>query len=207
MKNTFPLTLAFFLLPFAAPLTMRAEDGDPGGAGISEFTCASLDDPPPRGLFYRQGSEHLPLELSAGQRSQAYPTKGVPVLELFIRKGDPHVEPGDYEKAGTAPLPEGAKRVLFLIESKEDANDLPLQLHVMDDSLEAFPAGSFRFINLTPDLLRIELGETACELPPGAVKVVFPEIPVAGGFLPAIIKDAEGRNLLENRFLSQRASR
>ena len=207
MKKKFPLTLAVALLPFAAPLTMQAEGEKPGGAGAVEFTCASWDDLPYPELFYRRGGEHLPLKISAGQRSQAYPLKGAGMLELCIRKGDPSDEPVEYEKVGAAPLPEGVRRMLFLIESKKDANGLPLQLLGMDDSLETFPAGSFRFINRTPDQLRIEFGGTVCQLPPEAIKVVVPETPAADGFLSVVIKDGEGQMILENRFFTQPTAR
>jgi hypothetical protein len=45
------------------------------------------------------------------------------------------------------------------------------------------------------------------ELPQVTLKVVTPELPEAGGFLPAIIKNEEGRNVLENRFFAQRSGR
>jgi len=212
MKNKFILTLLLTLLPLATSVTMQAKGEDAGRSKGMEFTCAVWEHLPYPELFYRQGSEHLPLVLSEGQRSKIYPLKGAESLELFTRKDKPAAAGTsnvslEYELIGTAPLLKGVKRMLFLIEAKKDAKGLPLQLLGIDDSVETYPAGSFRFINQTPDLLRIEFGGTSCELPPGALKVVMPEIPAAGGFLPAIIKNAEGRNLLENRFFAQHAGR
>ena len=212
MKNNFLLTALLALLPLATSVTMQAQGEHSGEAVAVEFTCVAWEHLPYPELFYRQGSEHLPLALSEGERSKIYPLKGAESLELFTRKdkaadaGTSNV-PLEYELIGTAPLLKGVKRMLFLIEAKQDAKGLPLRLLGIDDSLETFPGGSFRFINQTPDLLRIEFGGTNCELPPEALKVVIPEIPASGGFLPAIIKDAEGRNLLENRFLAQPAGR
>lgn len=212
MKNKFLLTALLALLPLATSVTMQAQGEHSGEAGAVEFTCVAWEHLPYPELFYRQGREHLPLVLSQGERSKIYPLKGAESLELFTRK-DKAADTGttnatlEYELIGTAPLLKGVKRMLFLIEAKKDAKGLPLQLLGIDDSLETFPAGSFRFINQTPSPLRIEFGGTTCELPPDALKVVIPEIPAAGGFLPAIIKDAEGRNLLENRFFAQHTVR
>jgi len=212
MKNNFMLTLILTLLPLATSITMQAKGDNSGETGAVEFTCAVWEHLPYPELFYRQGSEHLPLVLSEGQRSKVFPLKKAESLELFTRK-DKAAAAGtsnvtlEYELIGTAPLLKGVKRMLYLIESKKDAKGLPLQILGIDDSLEKFPAGSFRFINQTQDLLRIEFGGTICELPPGAMELMLPEIPDAGGFLPAIIKNAEGRNLLENRLLAQRLGR
>lgn len=212
MKNKFLLTVLLALLPLATPVGLKAKGEDSGIAGVVEFTCAAWENLPYPELFYRQGSEHLPLVISPGERSKVYPLKGVESLELFTRK-DKTADAGtsnatlEYELIGTTPLLKGVKRMLFLIEANKDAKGLPLQILGIDDSVETFPAGSFRFINQTPDLLRIEFGGTTCELPPGALKVVLPEIPAAGGFLPAIIKNKDGRNLLENRFFAQHTGR
>ena len=212
MKNKFLLTVLLTFLSLVIPLTMQAKGKEPGNAGVVEFTCAAWDNLPYPELFYLHGGEHLPLVISAGLRSEVFTLKGAEILELFVRKdkdagAGTSSAPLEYERVGMAPLMKGVKRMLFLIEAKNDANGLPLQILGMDDSAEAFPGGCFRFVNQTPDPLRIELAGATCELPAGALKVVTPEIPAAGGFLPVIIKDVQGRNLLENRLLAQRTGR
>jgi hypothetical protein len=212
MKNKFLLTSILTLLALATSLRLQAKGEDTGRSKGIEFTCATWENLPHPEIFYRQGSEYLPLVLSAGERSKVYRLKGAESLELFTRK-DKTADAGtskaalEYELVGTTPLLKGVTRMLFLIEVNKETKGLPLQILGIDDSVESFPAGSFRFINQTPDLLRIEFGGTTCELPPGALKVVIPKIPAAGGFLPAIIKNAEGRNLLENRFFAQHTGR
>lgn len=74
--------------------------------------------------------------------------------------------------------------MLLLIEAKKDAKGLPLPLLGFDDSVEIYTGGSVRFIHQTPDLLQNEFGVIICELSSSALKVVLPEIPAAGGFLP-----------------------
>lgn len=200
------------ILLSATPAMLDAKEPVSASPGIFEFSCVGWDHLPSPELFYRQGNKYLPIQLSSGQRSQVYTLKDAHALELFIQKESPADggkpdSPDHYELAGLAPLLEGTKRMLFLIEAKEDSNGLGLQLRGMDDSLESFPAGSFRFINLTPNFLMIEFGGATHELPEGEAKVVAPDLDATGGFVPVIIKDAEGRNILENRFFAQRTGR
>jgi hypothetical protein len=207
----FPAILLLFV-----PATLEAKGKKRATPPAVEFSCFVWQDIPIPELFYRQGQQYLPVKLSPGQRSQPCPIQGADALELFQRsakaagKGG-SVSAADYDLVGRAPLLNGTKRMLFLIEATKDSgknsNSHPFRLHGMDDSLEAFPAGSFRFVNLTPDLLRIELAGAILELPGGAQKVVTPEIPESGGFLPVVIKNETGRHLLENRLLAQRTGR
>lgn len=212
MKNQSLLRLLFALFSFALSVALQAKDESTGHSGSIQFSCAVWEKPPYPELFYHHGGEYLPIEISVGQRSNAYPLKGLEAFELFIRREmaagavDSNAA-AEYERVGTAPLLPNAKRMLFLIAAKEDSNGLPLRVLGLDDSLEIFPAGSYRFFNQTPDLLRIEFGGATHDLPQGAWKVVTPELPEAGGFLPAIIKNEQGSILLENRFLAQRTGR
>jgi hypothetical protein len=212
MKTQSLLRLFFALFFFALPHALQAKDESSSHSGSIQFSCAVWEKLTYPELFYHHGGEYLPIEISVGQRSKAYPIKGVEALELFIRKKMPAgaAESNaavEYERVGTAPLLPDVKRILFLIDAKKDANGLPLRVLAIDDSLEIFPAGSYRFFNQTPDLLRIKFGGATHDLPQGALKVVTPELPEAGGFLPVIIKNEPGRILLENRFLAQRTGR
>ena len=212
MKTQSLLRLLFALFSFALPVSLQAKEKSPGHSGSIQFSCVALEKLAYPELFYHHHGEYLPIEISVGQRSKAYPLKGDEALEWFIRKKMPAgaAESNaavEYERIGTAPLLPDVKRILFLLDAKKDVNGLPLRVLGIDDSLEIFPAGCYRFFNQTPDLLRIEFGGATHDLPPGALKVVTPELPEAGGFLPVIIRDEQGRILLENRFLAQRTVR
>lgn len=212
MKIQILLAILLGIGPLALPAGLQAKDEKPGTAEAIKFTCATWDTLPNPELFYHHAGEYLPVELAAGQRSQAYPLKGAEVFELFIRKATvagaaESSAPPEYEKIGVTALPEGAKRMLFLIEAKKEGQGPPLQLLAMDDSLESFPAGSYQFLNRTPDLLRIDFGGATHALPPGELKIVTPVLPEAGGFLPVVIKNEQGLSLFENRFLAQQNGR
>lgn len=204
------------ILPLAHPGALQAGEKESADPHTVEFSCVAWENLPFPELFYREGKEYLPIKPSAGQRSPAYNLRDAHALELFVRKekaaaGGKSASSESYELAGLAPLLEGAIRMLFLIEptseSDKNSNGLPLQLRGMDDSLETFPAGSFRFINLTPDLLRIEFGGATHDLPEGEAKVLTADLSATGGFLPIIIRNEEGRTVLENRLFGQRTGR
>lgn len=211
------LTAILTMLPLAIPGALQAKDKKSTESQPVEFSCVAWEILPFPELFYRNGKEYLPIKLSAGQRSPAYPLQDAHALELFVQNDNPTAEgqsasPDSFKLAGLAPLREGTGRMLFLIEPTKESdkkpNDLPLQLRGLDDSLEAFPAGSFRFINQTPDLLRIELGGgDTHDLPEGGEQVLSPDFSAGGGFLPVIMKNEEGRIVLENRFFAQRTGR
>jgi len=212
MKTQSLLRLLFALFSFALPTALQAQDESPEQSGSIQFTCAVWDTLPYPELFYQHDGKYLPMEISVGQRSKAYPLEVVEALELFIRKKLPAAAAQsnaavEYERVGTAPLLPDVKRMLFLIDAKKDAKGLPLRVLGIDDSLEIFPAGSYRFFNQTPGLLRIDFGGATHDLPSGKLKLVTPVLPEAGGFLPVVIKSEQGLSLFENRFLAQRTGR
>lgn len=204
------------ILLLGAPVTLPAKEKKPAASPMVEFSCVVLGEIPLSELFYRRGQEYLPIKLSSGQRSQPCTIQEAYTLEILRRSEKAAGKEksnsfADYELVGLAPLLKGAKRILFLIEpTKEsdlEANGLPLQLRGMDDSLEVFPRGAFRFVNLTPDPLRVEMSGATMALPRGAQKVVVPELPKAGEFLPVVIKNEAGRHLFENRLFAQPTER
>jgi hypothetical protein len=166
------------------------------------FSCVVWKELSYPGIFYRQNERFLPLALLARERSEMYSLDGHETLELYIAKDQPSGEPG-HELVGRAALPQGAKQLLFMIQEAPEGSKLPLRVFGMDDSLEAFPPGAFRFLNFTSLPLQVEFGGSTTKLPPQAIKVVRPEIPELGGFLPFIVKDAQGHIGFQTRLFGQ----
>lgn len=167
-----------------------------------QFSCVVWKDLPYPALFFRQGTEFLPLTLLPRQRSQMYSLQGQEALELYIAKDQASGKP-THELVGRAALPQQAKQMLFMIQESANGGKLPLTVFGMDDSLDAFPVGSFRFLNFTNLPLQVEFGGATNKLSPQAIQVVQPEIPKLGGFLPFMIKDSEGRIGFQTRLFGQ----
>lgn len=65
----------------------------------------------------------------------------------------------------------GSEFLLLLVPSGEKEGEVYRCL-VLPDEAKAFPAGAFRFVNLSPSRLRFALGARPIEVGPGAVKVM-----------------------------------
>jgi hypothetical protein len=171
------------------------------GKAPFQFSCVVWKKLPYPTVFFRQADKFLPLELLPRQRSKIYKLRGQN-LELFIEKKQPDAKPG-YQLVGKAPLPTGTKQMLFLIREAGKGAKLPLSVFGMDDSLTAFPVGSFRFFNFTKFAIQVEFGGKTNKLNPKAAKVVTPDIPKLGGFLPFYIKDLNGNIGFQTRLFGQ----
>jgi len=167
-----------------------------------QFSCVVWKDLSYPALFFRQRDEFLPLTLPPRQRSQMYSLQGQEALELYVAKDQANGKPG-HELVGRAALPQRAKQMLFMIQESPNGGKLPLTVFGMDDSLDSFPAGSFRFLNFTTLPLQVEFGGTTNKLSPQAIEVVQPEIPKLGGFLPFMIKDSKGHIGFQTRLFAQ----
>lgn len=198
--NRIPATIAAILWTiFPALAGAQASDAP----SSMKFSCVVWKDLPYPGIFYRQKDKFLPLTLTARQRSETYPLEGQEALELYIvAKDRPNGQPG-HELVGKAALPQGSKQLLFMIQEAPDGAKLPLRIFGMDDSLDAFPAGSFRFLNFTNLPLEVDFGGSSHKLPPEAVKVARPAIPELGGFLPFVVRDVAGNIGFQTRLFGQ----
>lgn len=84
------------------------------------------------------------------------------------------------ELIGEATLPEGARSVILLFLPAPAGSKARSKILVIDDSKRAFPAGSFRIANLSPQPVRIVLEEQAYEFKPGETRLIT-DPPVRAG--------------------------
>lgn len=192
------------LLLAASPalLNAQAETAKPA----VEFSCLVWDPLPFSEVFYLDGKSYLPLEFSPGNRSKLYPLKGASSLELYVKQvgADGAVS---YKLVGKSPLVVGTRRMLFVIELAQQSAGLPLTIFGMDDSLDKFPPGTFKFLNLFKSALQVQFGGQTTPLPPGEVRVVKSNVPELGGFLPFMLGDAQGKIIFQTRLFGQPAGR
>jgi hypothetical protein len=195
-----PFALAAILWVAVAPMLVCGQDTKEHAP--FQFSCVVWKDLPYPELLYRQGEEFLPLELPPRQRSQMYPLKGQEAFELYVAKDLPDGKPG-HELVGKAALRAGTGRMLFMIQEAADKTGLPLAVYGLDDSLKEFPMGSCGFLYITNNPLQVEIAGVTDNLPPQRDKVVTPEIPKLGGFLPFFIRDAKGNIGFQTRLFGQ----
>jgi hypothetical protein len=77
----------------------------------------------------------------------------------------------------------------------------------MDDALDNFPPGTFKFLNFSKSALQVKFGDKITQLPAGEMSVVKSNVPKLGGFVPFIISDARGKIIFETRLFGQPTGR
>lgn len=171
-----------------------------------EFSCLVWDPLPMPEIFYLDGNDYMPLAFSLGNRSQPYPLKQATAFELYVK--DAGEEGGtSYKLVGKAPLAAGSRQMLLVIIPAMGTGALPLRLMAVDDSMEAFPPGSFKFLNFSKDALQVKFGGRITGMPPGEIRIVKANIPEKGGFMPFMIGDSQGKIVFETRLFGQPAGR
>ena len=156
-------------------------------------------------LLYKDGDDYHKVEMMKRQRSQLYEMKGGQAEMRLYRETVNEEGETVYEVVGKAPIKPGVSRMLFFIQERSERKEgeLPLLLSGIDDSLEAFPMGSFRFVNNTKQDIEVLFPKTRDTIPSRSVKVLSPKIPKLGGFIPLFIVDTEKQILFQSRFFGQ----
>lgn len=198
------LSAACVLLLATWPALLRAQS-DTGKPG-PEFSCLVWDALPIAAVFYRDGKNYLPLVFSPGNRSRLYPLKEATGLELY-EKATGADGAASYKLVGKAPLVEGTRRILFLVDPVANATGLPLRIFGINDALDVFPPGTFRFLNFSSAALQVKFAGQVNKLPAGKVSVVKSNVSEKGGFLPFLIGDSGGKVVFETRLFSQPSGR
>ena len=173
---------------------------------MPEFSCLVWESLPIAAVFYRDGNSYLPLEFSPGNRSQLYPLSEVTALELYEK-----VTAADgattYKLVGKAPWQAGARRMLFLVDPVPNATGMPLRIFGVNDALDVFPPGTFRFLNFSNATLQVKFAGQVKKLPAGEITIVKSNVSEKGGFLPFQIGDSDGKVVFETRLFSQPSGR
>jgi hypothetical protein len=198
------LSAACVLLLAAGPALLRAQAAS-GMPGV-EFSCLVWEPLSIAEVFYRDGKSYLPLKFSPGNRSQLYPLKESTGLE-FYEKATGADGATTYKPVGKAPLVKGARRMLFLVDPVPNSTGLPLRIFGVNDALDVFPPGTFRFLNFSSAALQVKFAGQTNKLPAGEISVVKSNVSDKGGFLPFQIGDSDGKVVFETRLFSQPSGR
>lgn len=198
------LLFSGIFLSALGPAQLRAEVST--GRSEGEFTCLVWEPLPIPEIFYLDGKKYLPLEFSLGNRSQIYPLKQATDFQLYVK--DSNAKDGSsYKLVGKTPLVSGSQRMLLVICPAPNSGGLPLRLYCVDDSLDAFPPGTFKFLNFSNGALQFKFGEQITKLPAGEISVVKSNVSEKGGFMPFLIGDANGKIVFETRLFGQPTGR
>lgn len=196
-----------FLTLLLLPLTLSAQAGRKADkqADKSQFSCVSWDKLSITELFYRNGKTFIPLGVKAKNRSELYPLGKMQQLQVYVKAKEGEEE--EYNLVGKASIPANSGRVLFFIKEVKNSKYLPLSIYGIDDSLKAFPPGSFRFMNSTRVPLTVIFDKKKKDIPPRKTSVIKFNTSSEGGLIPFYIRGPRGENLYENRLFGKPTGR
>ncbi|MCC5843443.1 MAG: hypothetical protein JJU05_04250 [Verrucomicrobia bacterium] len=140
-------------------------------AGSVEFTVLGIGRPPniPIGFIDQEGAFHrIPVQNIA--RSPLYRYKGEQPLELFT-PGEVIEGEQTYRPIWQYPVQGKSTRILLLVS---DGDDVP-SFFVMDDSLETFDFGTYKYFNLTERQLVVLHDTEKFSLNPQEIKAIEPD--------------------------------
>ena len=167
-----------------------------------EFSCVALEKFKSPPLFYFDSSKYKPLQVPVGDHSPQYELNGAAFLRLYVEQTD---EKGDvsYIQCAEAPLLMNCKRMLFLVSRVKNSGPWPLQIIGIDDSLETFPKGAFRFMNATRVPLKVSINGKSDQVAPRAISIIVPDVSETGGFYPFTIDGLDGSRYYETKLYGQ----
>lgn len=198
-----PFALASCLLvTFLASPTAGAQD-PPGGDEKLAFSCLYWEGKPKEPLFYRDGKSMVPLEFTQAARSRTFELSRTGSFELFRHQSEVLEGEPPYKQLASVGIPGGTGRILFLIIPFEGDAGLSYRVVAVDDSLKAFPRGSFQFANFTSGTLEAKFDGQAKKIPPGKLVVMNPGSKPEGGFVPFLIANTQGETLYGTRLFGQ----
>ena len=143
-------------------------------------------------LFYMHEKKDVPIRVTQDARSEFYPLPNRPMVEFYRIEKAPD---GTNQRipVAQAALPTGAKLLLFVFST--DPAKTPL-VETLDDSLTAFPGGSYRILNRLDQPLEAIIKEQKKAIPARSVALMdargpgrtrFVQVFVAGKPNPRLI--------------------
>ena len=200
-----PLFSILSLLILSGVCLAQVESGD-APRSTYKISCLYWEGKPSEVLYFREGESFRPLEFKQAQRSKEFALQGTAQFELYRKVPQP--EPGKlpYELLSQCTIPNAAD-ILFVVIPYERKGALLYHVHAMDDTLQSFPRGSFRFVNYTTDGIQVKCGEKIQQIAPlGLWSLASIDSPT-GGFVPFILGDSDGAIIYGTRIFGQPSGR
>lgn len=170
------------------------------------FTAMLWKDLPIDKLYYKEGAEYLPISLNTRKRSKEYPLADRQTFELFTPAVDENGQEF-FRVVASQALTDVSRKMFFLIVPVPKPSGLPLAVIALDDTLNNFPPGSFRFFNFTKSRLLIKVKENFKPVASGQSVLIPTEGAADGGLIPVAIGGNDGDLLHFTRMTAHPRSR
>ena len=205
------IALPLFIMLFGGVLSAQTDGGnenpDQGQKKKRQFTCLYWEGLTTEKLYFRVGEEFQAIKFENSIRSQDYPLKGMASFELYRDAKDPKENEPPYELLSKTAIPTNTMQVLFLVIPFKNEKGITYRVVAMDDSLSAFPRGTFRFANFTRQTLLIKFADEVQKIAASKMTVMSCKPGKGGGFRPFIIGNAKGKQIFGTRLFGQASGR
>jgi len=188
------------LLLLGLPSELNAETQEP--SKVIECSYVYWDDMLDDEFYFRIGDEYYPMKFRRGKRSKVVSVARMKKFEVFRKVDKPLEGEALYEFIVEMVVPHDARRILFLVmaPNQEDGN---YRVFALDDSPLVFGRRTFRFVNLTQQMISVEFAGETQRVGVDDVVVMESRVDKKGGFIPCIMRDPEGETIYGTRLFAQ----
>ena len=182
------------------PMSIDAQSQQP--TKVIECTYIYWDGIPEGELYFRMGDEYYPMAFRRGARAAAISVARMERFEVFRKVDKPLEGEALYEFIAETAVPHDARRILFLVmaPNQEDGDH---RVFALDDSPLVFGRRTFRFVNLTQQMISVEFAGETQQVEVDGFVVMESRVDKKGGFIPCIMRDPEGETIYGTRLFAQ----
>lgn len=152
------------------------------------FSCATWEKMFSHEVYYRFGKKYAPVSFIMGRRSEAYPLAPGEEFALYKQVQNEEGET-TYVPVVKCKVPRHGGKLLVILEKVTNAaGKSKVYLFPMDDAVQNFPRGTYKFVNFVRRPLDVSFGKVQKTIAPAKNVVVDPKIPSSGGFVPLYVR-------------------
>ena len=176
-----------------------------------QFSCMLWEGPLPQKIYYQDGEDYREVVPYTSSRSLPNLLKKSKEFRLYTMtqpeaEGDKKQEPV-YTLVGQSKLLPGISPILFLLLPSQEGEGFKIRIMALDDSLEGFPAGSFRFANFSTADLMVKFAGAIEKIPARKMTIMKSRIGKNGGMVPFLIGNQNCEKVFETRLFAQASGR
>ena len=168
-----------------------------------QFSCMLWDGPLTEKIYYRDGDTFNHVVPFTGSRSLPHILEKSKEFALYVENKEAKEKELPYKLVGKAALLPGVKQILFILFLKQTEGELEIRILALDDSLNGFPAGTFRFANFSKSELLVKFAGATKKIPSREMTIMKSGVKKEGGVIPFLIGNEQGKKIFETRLFAQ----
>ena len=184
---------------------LSAEPKEP--TKVVECSFAYWGSAPATTLYLRMGEYFHPMKCINGKRSACISLRRMKVFEVYEEVENAAEQDAGHKLVANIEVPEHYDKVLLLVLTPDEKQGTEHRLMVIDDSMDAFPASTFLFVNLGHKMITVNFAGESQDINANGMIAINSKVEKRGGLIPFVIHNDEGQKCYENRLFSQQRAR